>query len=411
MPESAAIAEPSGRAATARFERRKEAVLAAAIEALNREGLKGMTLADVAASVGLTTTSVTYYFRKKDILAAECFKLGLKRLEAMMDEAGREAELTDRIATLLTLHLDLQARVRAGTEPPLTNFSDIRALSEPQRTEVVAAYRLLFGKVQALFDAPGHEALDLLARSTRAHVLLEQLFWSVAWLPRYDIEDFPRLKARMLDILTHGLAGPKATWAPVAIAIPPHQGDPTLETFLRAATPLINERGYRGASVSDIAARINLTKGSFYHHLEAKDDVVVACFDRTFEVMRAAQLAALALPGDQWTALTSAVSALVARQVTAEGLLLRISALTALPEPLRASTAWRADRVAQRFAGMLSDGMAEGSIRAVDPYLAAQMISSAINAAADLIAWTGGLTPETVTELYARPVLTGLLGR
>ena len=32
-----------------------------------------MTLADVAAKVGLITTSVTYYYRKKDDLAAACF--------------------------------------------------------------------------------------------------------------------------------------------------------------------------------------------------------------------------------------------------------------------------------------------------------------------------------------------------
>ncbi|MDN8891457.1 helix-turn-helix domain-containing protein, partial [Staphylococcus aureus] len=54
------------------------------------------------------------------------------------------------------------------------------------------------------------------------------------------------------------------------------------QRFLQAATRLINERGYRGASVERIASELNVTKGSFYHHLEAKDDLVLACFRRSF---------------------------------------------------------------------------------------------------------------------------------
>ncbi len=408
MADSADISAPP-RPATARFERRKEAVLAAAIEVLNKEGLKGMTLADVGAKVDLTTTSVTYYYRRKELLAVDCFLHGLGRLDAMVEAAGRETELAGRIGALLDQHLALQTRVRAKAEPPLTIFSDVRALSDEHRAPVAEAYRALFDKVQALFAAPGYFRLDRLARAARAHMLLEQLYWSSAWLSRYDVEDFPRLRARMFDILCKGLAGPGRAFAPTPLAIAPRLGDPASETFLRAATPLINERSYRGASVSGIAARLNLTKGSFYHHMEAKDDIVVACFDRTFEVIRATQEAALAGASDQWQALSSAVASLVARQAEPDGLLLRFSALQALPETMRASAVWRADRVSQRFASMIADGAADGSIRPVDPFLAAQMVSAAVNAAADLIAWTDGLTPERVTDAYARPALMGLL--
>jgi AcrR family transcriptional regulator len=409
MADSADIATPS-RPATARFEKRKEAVLAAAIEVLNKEGLKGMTLAGVAARVDLTTTSLTYYYKRKELLAVDCFLHGVGRLEAMVETAAKAPELSGRIGALLDEHLALQIRVRERREPPMTIFSDVRALSDEHRAPVGEAYRALFDKVQALFAAPGYFHLDRLARAARAHMLLEQLYWSSAWLARYDVEDFPRLRARMFDILCKGLAGPGRSFAPTPLAIAPRLGDAGSETFLRAATPLINERSYRGASVSSIAGRLNLTKGAFYHHMEAKDDIVVACFDRTFEVIRATQEAALTETPDQWQALSSAVAALVARQAEPDGLLLRFSALQALPEAVRASAVWRGDRVSQRFASMVADGAAEGSVRAVDPFLAAQMVSAAVNAAADLIAWTPeGLTPERVTDVYARPALMGLL--
>lgn len=414
MADSADLATPV-RPATARFERRKEAVLAAAIEVLNKEGLKGMTLADVAARVDLTTTSVTYYYRRKELLAVDCFLHGLRRLEAMVETAGAKDGLADRIGALLDEQLALQTRVRGKAEPPLTILSDVRALSEEHRAPVGEAYRALFDKVQALFAAPGYFHLDRLARAARAHMLLEQLYWSSAWLSRYDIEDFPRLRARMFDILCKGLAAPGRSFAPTPLAISPRPinvggGDAASETFLRAATPLINERSYRGASVSAITGRLNLTKGAFYHHMEAKDDIVIACFDRTFEVIRATQEAALAETPDQWQALSSSVAALVSRQVEPDGLLLRFSAFQALPEGLRASAVRGSERVSQRFASMITDGAAEGSVRAVDPFLAAQMVSAAVNAAADLIAWTPeGLTPERVTDVYARPALMGLL--
>ncbi len=68
--------------------------------------------------------------------------------------------------------------------------------------------------------------------------------------------------------------------------LPEVQQSAAQETFLIAATRLINERGYRGASVEKISERLNVTKGSFYYHHDTKDDLVVACFKRSFDTMR-----------------------------------------------------------------------------------------------------------------------------
>ena len=69
---------------TARFSRKRDAIVAAATEILNHRGVRGMTLALVAERVGLITTSVTYYFKKKDELAAACFMSGIERLKAQV---------------------------------------------------------------------------------------------------------------------------------------------------------------------------------------------------------------------------------------------------------------------------------------------------------------------------------------
>ena len=61
---------------------------AAAAEAINEQSAKGMTFADVARRVGLNTTSVTYYFRRKEDLAAAAFENTLDTLGGMLDEAA-----------------------------------------------------------------------------------------------------------------------------------------------------------------------------------------------------------------------------------------------------------------------------------------------------------------------------------
>src|SRR3546814_2384164 len=82
---------------TKRFRAKRDAILAAAAETINAQSAKGMTFADVARRVGLNTTSVTYYFKRKDDLAAACFEHTLDTLMAMLDEAQREPTPETRV--------------------------------------------------------------------------------------------------------------------------------------------------------------------------------------------------------------------------------------------------------------------------------------------------------------------------
>jgi AcrR family transcriptional regulator len=400
---------------TERYNKKKEAIIAAAVGILNRRGVRGMTLAAVAASVDLITTSVTYYFKKKEDLAVACFLRGIERFDALVSEALTEDEPRARLLRFLDAYLALHRRVREGDEAPIAIFSDIRALKEPYGQIVGDAYRPFFRKLRALFRGPGPDEIDGRMATARTHMLLEQIYWSTAWLPRYHIEDYGRVRDRMFDILANGLAPEGAAWAPAKLAdiatpVPDEQSD-FRETFLTAATRLINQRGYRGASVEKIAAQLNVTKGSFYHHNDAKDDLVVACFERTFDVMRRAQSAALALPGNLWPKIAAAAAALAEYQLSAHGPLLRTSALAALPEDIRHTMVEQSNRVSARFAAMISDGIAEGSVRAVDPYIAAQMLNATLNGAADFVYVIRELTPDDLVELYAKPMLMGVFAR
>ncbi|WP_245863814.1 TetR/AcrR family transcriptional regulator [Caulobacter mirabilis] len=405
---------PSG--STARYAAKKEAILAAATAILNRQGVRGMTLADVAADVGLITTSVTYYYRKKEDLAAACFLRGVEIFDNLASEAAKAVGARARLARFIELYFDHALKIRLKQVPPFVAFGEMKGLNEPLRSEVGGAFNDLFRNIRGFFDDPEFAGLSRLETTARTHLLLEQAFWTVTWLRRYDVEDFPRIRDRMSDILCNGLAAGDRPWAPpplpIAAAEPAAGQDVSRETFLIAATRVINQKGYRGASVEDISAQLNVTKGSFYHHNEAKDDLVVECFERTFEVMRANQFAARDLErADRWTQLTAATAALVNYQLSDHGPLLRASAMGALPGDIRHDLVERYARISDRFAAMISDGIAEGSIRPVDPLIAAHMISSMINAAVSLQNWAPGADLDQAAALFARPLLVGVFSR
>jgi AcrR family transcriptional regulator len=409
------VAERKGARSTERFAKKRDAIVDASTIILNQRGVKGLTLAVAAAAVGLSTTSVTYYFSRKDDLAAACLLRGVYWLQGAADTAMAETTPARRLRRLLDLYLERLRQTAIGAAAPLPVLSDIRALNNPRRAEVFEAFMKLFRKVRTIFDAPELAWLSRGRRTARTHMLMEQIFWAAAWLPKYAPEDYPDIGERMFDVLMGGMAVEDAEWAPAVVPLAelaPRDGqEMSRETFLLAATRLINSRGYRGASVDKISAELNVTKGSFYHHNDAKDDLVVACFDRTFDVMRRVQRLALGLPGTQWARLSSAAAVLAEYQLSDYGPLLRTSALSALPEAIRAEQVAHSDRVSDRFASMISEGIAEGSIRPVDPFIAAQMLNATLNAGAELGFWVPGVTQKAAPSVFARPLLMGIFER
>ncbi|HEX7948346.1 MAG TPA: TetR/AcrR family transcriptional regulator [Phenylobacterium sp.] len=395
---------------TDRFERKREAILDAATLILNRKGIKGLTLGDTAAAVELSTTSVTYYFKRKDDLAAACITRGIETLHDIAEAANRAPTPPERLHAFLTRYLDTLKAIGAGTAAPLPIISELRALSSPRREEVATAYGRLFRKARQMFDHPDLLWMSRGRRTARTRMLLEQVFWGGAWLVKYEPDDYPRVRDRMVDIFLNGVAPEGSSWEPEPIAMSALAEGPELarETFLLAATRLINKRGYRGASVDKISAELNVTKGSFYHHNEAKDDLVVACFERSFEVLRRAQRLAMDLPGNQWEKLSACAAALAEFQLSEHGPLLRTLALTALPEQMRRVMMEHANRVSDRFASMISDGIAEGSIRPVDPFIAAQMLNATLNACAELGYLVPDVRPKAAASVFVRPLLMGI---
>ncbi|MGE7205014.1 TetR/AcrR family transcriptional regulator [Sphingomonas sp. NPDC019816] len=397
---------------TERYRQKRDAILAAAADAINEQSAKGMTFADVARRVGLNTTSVTYYFKRKEDLAAAAFENTLDRLLDMLDIAGREPTPQARIARYIAINMDRLARIERGEETAFAVLSDLRATEEPIRGRLMAGWQKVFRTTRALWGPAASRAHQDLY-GARAHVLLENTFWLPIWLRRYEPDQYHRVEERLLDVLTHGIAARDSRWAPALLPLGEQDGsgreaEPGREAFLLAATRLINQLGYRGASVQRIASELNVTKGSFYHHLDAKDDLVLTCYRRSFDTITAAQQLADAAGGSHWHRLSSAIATLLDIQFAERGPLLRTSALSSLPADARRAMVDRSDRIARRYAGTIMDGVAEGSMRPVDALIAAQTLMALQNAAFDMRKWAATMDRGRAIALYASTILYGL---
>ena len=335
---------------TRRFLRKREAILDAAARQFNSDGVKGATLAGVAQSVGLITNSITYYYRRKEDLASACFLRAIGAVTALAREAAGHESLTARVTHFVSGWYAIQRDIARQARPELVSLNEVRALPPSHTGVVFDAYNDMFRAVRALFGMASAGGLSRVQLNARAHLLLSLTMWVRLLVRRHEPDDYDLVARRVCDILLNGLAGQGAHWRddapmlpaalPVAAAAdgPASPADPAALDFLRAATALINEQGYRGASVERISARLNVTKGSFYHHHDNKDDLVSACFEHSFATIRLANAHAGAHPGSGWDRLTLVSRMLVRHQMSAQGPLLRVTAWSALPPELRRDT-------------------------------------------------------------------------
>lgn len=400
---------------TRRFVEKREAILDAAAQLFNRKGVKGATLFDVGQKVGLSTNSITYYYRKKEDLVVACLLRAIEEIEGIAITAGKAATPEQRVRQFITLFFERLAMTATGLRPELMSFRDIRALPDAHAEVAFSAYTEMFRRIRDLLQTRAPKTrLERSSLSARAHLLLSLPIGAMSWISRYEPQDYPLVADTVVDILLRGLASPASKWScPTEengmAALAPEQAETTQEAFLRAATALLNEQGYRGASANRISARLNVTKGSFYHHNENKDDLISACFERMFTIIRDMQTHAANGTGSGWDKLSTVSCRLVQYQFSSRGPLLRVSVQSALPEEMRKEKLRTMNQLSERFVRLLVEGMQDGSVRPLDQWIAAQLLNGMLNAAVELDRWVRDATSENAAALFVRPFFMGLL--
>jgi len=388
---------------------RQAAIIAVATRMINRRGVIGMTLAQVASELDMTPTAIAYYFKTKDDLAAASFLAGMSRLLDIIGE-GVEGSPAERIMGLIDRYFRYLARMDLGSEAELIAPNDIRALNRP---EVLDAYADVFRAVRTQISDPLPVSVNHQSVNARAHLLLAQLHWFAAWRQNLFPSDYARSGQRVSDVLLKGIVSSTfqidRQWFSRPVRAREPGEEKAKDAFLQAATELINEQGYHGASVDRIAARLSVSKGSFYHHLETKDALIAACFERTIDILQATIVDIEHRSSSGLHALALLAATLVHRQLSGEATLLRISATSTLPEALQPRVLMDYHRIAVRIAAIFSDGMVDGSIRPLDSFVAAEVFLGMINTSDELRYFVRDLDFSVAIKYYIEPFFIGIV--
>ncbi|MHC2333437.1 TetR/AcrR family transcriptional regulator [Bradyrhizobium sp. USDA 4454] len=382
--------------------RRREAVLGVAIQLINDVGLRGMTFVEVANKLGIVATGIAYYFRRKEQLASACYISSLERIQGFIDSADG-ATVEGRLKSFLSNYCRYLEEVTAGRALAIVRFDEVRVLADPAVDHAIAQ---TFGKFRKLLrSSPDRHSR---VSNAQAHLLFSWIFWMPALLERHSEDEYDAIAGIVLRIWLGGVSVQPLIGARLrALRYQSPRRDDRAEDFLKAATKVLNEQGYAGASVERISAALNVTKGSFYHHNEAKDDLVVSCFERSLALVQTAKHDAAGLTAPGAEKLWALAVHLIEHQLLGEAPLLSMSALMTLPKHIRADLLHKSDRIINGFVLLFTEGMQDGSIRTTSPVVAAWMFSSMINAAVDLRAWIPDLTVDNVADLFVRPFFEG----
>jgi TetR/AcrR family transcriptional regulator, cholesterol catabolism regulator len=187
----------------------------------------------------------------------------------------------------------------------------------------------------------------------------------------------------------------------------------TREQIMRHAVDLFAAKGYAGTSLDDIASAVGIRKPSLYHYIRSKEDLLYEINAQlTEELLEAVarELEAASSPSEQLRAFLRAFLQLLARRqhevtvFTTERHILR-SRSRRWREVVERRAAWQ-----EILQGILRDGIADGSFRAVPISVTAQGIIGTLSTVHLWYRRDGALTPEQIAEVFADIMLSGIEG-
>jgi AcrR family transcriptional regulator len=167
---------------------------------------------------------------------------------------------------------------------------------------------------------------------------------------------------------------------------PARRGRPgyDLESLLRVAVSLFNERGYDGTSMADLSRRLGITKSAIYHHVPSKEELLRLALDRALDGLFEVASEVEQMPGpaiDRLERLVRGSVAVLADRLPFVTLLLRVRGNTRVER--------RALARRREFDRLVSDlvelAEAEGDVRPdVDPAVTGRLLFGMVNS---LVEW------------------------
>jgi len=404
---------------------KRQAILSEAARLFNGKGSRATTLQDVARGLGLTKTSLYYYVKTKAELIFLCYEARLQRTHSLMDqlEADLESPL-ERAAAFFRSPFDSWLRAHDGSDVHVAALLEIASLKPVHREHIESEYIRMFKRLRGyLRDAIAAGEARSLESTATTRALLGATDWVFYWLHQLPPEKAALAADASWDILLRGLSSGPGSFHCQPLVLSgsserrtqgfdrEEQHRQKQDAFCRAATRIFNRKGFNGTSLDEIAEQLNVSKGAFYYHIKNKEDLLYACYERSIAITARIHKRAQRSSGSGLEKIDETARRIFHVQNSDEGPLIRYNTITALPTPRRLEILGATDDANLRFEEFIRQGIADGSVRNVDPQLARNLMTGAINASMEIGLWRSVDNIDEAGRDYFDLFYNGLLPR
>lgn len=176
-----------------------------------------------------------------------------------------------------------------------------------------------------------------------------------------------------------------------------------------AATRLFRQRGFHATSMQDLGEALGMNRGSLYHYISAKDELLWTILTRALDILEERVLPVLESDAPAVDRLTGAIREhlRVAADHADELSLIQIE-WRALDRERQAEMIRRRDAYEARWRATLEAGIADGSLRSFDVRLAGIGILSACNWFTQWYRPSGPASVDEIADAFAELFLGGL---
>lgn len=189
------------------------------------------------------------------------------------------------------------------------------------------------------------------------------------------------------------------------------RGEETRRRITEAAIERFSAEGYKAASVDEICFRAGVSKGAFYYHFKTKRDLFLALLRDWLDGLdRAMQASRRSTIPETLLQLTAVLPMMMG---SAQG---RINMwLEFWLQASRDKAVWKQTIAPYRhyrelFSGMIEEGIAEGTLRKIDPQVAAQAIlSMAVGLFLQSVLDPKGADWQEIAEHSVQLLMTGMM--
>jgi len=179
--------------------------------------------------------------------------------------------------------------------------------------------------------------------------------------------------------------------------------------ILKAAAQIFRQKGYHAASMQDIADAVQLQKASLYHHIDSKQDILLAILDMALDLLIDDLQQVVASDYSPEEKIKRAMSGYIER-LTEDGDLAAVLLLEyrSLEPELRAQHIQRRDRYENLWRGLIRDGVSAKVFRPVDEDIATFALLGVQNWTITWFREDGRMTAHQLADLFCNLFLNGL---